>query len=60
VTPGPRARPGSTVAGLPNLAGFTKTFSMAALAMLCCVGAGLLIPVGNSAALQAAAVADLS
>jgi len=50
---------GSTVAGLPTLAGFTKTFSMAALALACCVGAGLLIPAGNASAVQATAVADL-
>ena len=40
---------GSTVAGMPALTGFTKTFAMAALALVCCVGAGLLIPGYQSA-----------
>lgn len=35
---------GSMVAGMPALAGFTRTFTMSALFLACCAGAGLLIP----------------
>jgi EmrB/QacA subfamily drug resistance transporter len=35
---------GSMVHGLPALTGFTRTFTMAAVFLACCAGAGLLIP----------------
>jgi MFS family permease len=35
---------GDTVHGLPALTGFTKTFAMSAVFLVCCVVAGLLIP----------------
>jgi len=40
---------GGTVHGLPALTGFTKTFAMAALVLICCAIAALLIPSRNSA-----------
>jgi EmrB/QacA subfamily drug resistance transporter len=51
---------GSTVHGLPALAGFTKTFAMAAVVLACCVAAGLLIPARMLAAasLQPAATSE--
>jgi EmrB/QacA subfamily drug resistance transporter len=49
---------GSTVNGLPALTGFTETFAMAALALACCVGAGLLIPVSRAATVHQTAVPD--
>ncbi len=51
---------GSTVGGLPALTGFTKTFAMAALALACCVGAGVLIPSQAQPQLQPVVVADAS
>ena len=51
---------GSTVGGVPALTGFTKTFAMAALALACCVGAGLLIPVAARQPLQPATVTATS
>ncbi len=47
----------STV-GLPALGGFTMTFALAALALTCCVGAGLLIPAPAAAAVQPATIVD--
>jgi RsiW-degrading membrane proteinase PrsW (M82 family) len=49
---------GTSAAGLPALGGFTKTFAMAALALTCCVGAGLLIPAPAAAAAQSATIPD--
>jgi MFS family permease len=49
---------GSTVNGVPELTGFTETFAMAALALACCVGAGLLIPVRQAPTVQPTAVPD--
>ena len=51
---------GSTVGGLPALTGFTKTFAMAALALACCVGAGVLIPAQAQQQLQPVVVPDAS
>ena len=42
---------GDVVRGLPALAGFTRTFAMAALFLACCVVAGVLIPAPQAAAL---------
>jgi len=36
---------GGTVPGLPALTGFTKTFAMAALVLICCAIAALPIPI---------------
>jgi EmrB/QacA subfamily drug resistance transporter len=41
---------GTMVHGLPELTGFTETFAMAALFLVCCLVAGLLIPVPAPAA----------
>ncbi|MGN6791484.1 MAG: MFS transporter [Streptosporangiaceae bacterium] len=49
---------GSTVGGLPELTGFTRTFAMAAFLLACCVGAGLLIPATARSPLQPATVPD--
>jgi EmrB/QacA subfamily drug resistance transporter len=50
---------GATVHGLPVLAGFTRTFAMAALFLACCMVAGLLIPAraADAASLQPVAAA---
>jgi MFS family permease len=51
---------GSTIGGVPALTGFTKTFAMAAVALACCVGAGLLIPIPARQSLQPATVTATS
>ncbi len=38
----------TTVRGLPALAGFTRTFALAALFLAACAGAGLLLPAARS------------
>jgi len=43
---------GDVVRGLPALAGFTRTFAMAALFLACCVVAGVLIPAPQAATLS--------
>ncbi len=43
---------GDMVGGLPAKAGFTRTFAMAALFLVCCVVAGLLIPAPAAAAIS--------
>ena len=51
----------SMVGGLPALTGFTKTFAMAALFLVCCAGAALLIPARSLTAtsLEPVATADM-
>src|ERR1700683_3888185 len=43
---------GDTVRGLPALGGFTRTFAMAALFLICCMIAGLLIPAPGAAGMS--------